>query len=109
MTDREAKRILPYLIDRCHSEAEKAAIRKAENALQERIDREKGCNKPMTNADRIRAMSDEELTVFLDEFSGRCAECENDKGNTSCPIYCGGVFCLPSEIMNWLRQPAKED
>ena len=62
-----------------------------------------------TNADRIRAMTDEELTVFLDEFSGRCAECENDKGNTSCPIYCGGVFCLPSDIMNWLRQPAKED
>ena len=62
-----------------------------------------------SNADRIRAMSDEELVVFLDEFSGRCTECENDKGNTSCPIYCGGRFCSPGEIMNWLRQPAKEE
>lgn len=43
MTDREAARILPYLIDRCHSEAEKAAIRKAEKALQEREERENGC------------------------------------------------------------------
>lgn len=44
MTDREAKRILPYLIDRCHSKAEETAIRKAGTALQERIDREKGCS-----------------------------------------------------------------
>lgn len=44
MTDREAARILPYLIDRCHSEAEKAAIRKAEKALQEREERTKGCS-----------------------------------------------------------------
>lgn len=43
MTDGEANRILPYLLDRCHSEAERAAIRKAENALQERLDGEKGC------------------------------------------------------------------
>lgn len=43
MTDREAARILPYLIDRCHSEAEKAAIRKAEKTLQEREELSKGC------------------------------------------------------------------
>lgn len=63
----------------------------------------------VTNADRIRAMSDEELTVFLDEFSCRCICCEEDKGNKDCPIYKSGVFCLPKEIHEWLQQPVEED
>lgn len=46
--------------------------------------------KPMTNADRIRAMSDEELARWLEyEGGGACAE------------MCGW--------MNWLQQPAEED
>ena len=45
---------------------------------------------PMTNADRIRAMSDEELAKWLEyEGGGACAE------------VCG---CL-----NWLQSPAEED
>lgn len=43
MTDREAARIMPYLIDRCHSPAEKTALRKAGKALQEREERSRGC------------------------------------------------------------------
>lgn len=43
MTDREVARILPYLIDRCHSKAEETAIRRAGNALKEREERSKGC------------------------------------------------------------------
>ena len=46
--------------------------------------------KPSTNADRIRAMSDEELAKWLEyEGGGVCAE------------VCGW--------MNWLQQPAEAD
>ena len=45
---------------------------------------------PMTNADRIRAMSDEELAKWLEyEGGGACAE------------VCGWL--------KWLQQPAEED
>ena len=64
---------------------------------------------PMTNADRIRAMSDEELVVFLDGFSGRCLDCAEDAKNKNCPIYKEGHYCSPKDIMAWLQQPAEED
>ena len=63
----------------------------------------------MTNADRIRSMSDEGLAVFLDGFSSRCLDCAEDTKNQSCPIYKEGYYCRPQEIMEWLQQPAKED
>ena len=63
---------------------------------------------PMTNADRIRAMSDEELVVFLDRFSGRCLDCAEDAKNKSCPIYKNGHYCRPQDIMEWLQRPAEE-
>ena len=62
---------------------------------------------PVTNADRIRSMSDEELVVFLDEFSGRCLECAEDAKNKRCPIYKEGHYCRPQDIMEWLQQPAE--
>ena len=65
--------------------------------------------KTQTNADKIRSMTDEELAVFLDEFSGRCMDCEKLGPDTGCPIYKRGVFCLPCDVMDWLKQPAKED
>ena len=43
MDNREAARILPYLLNRCHSVAEEAAIRMGIFALQEREERSKGC------------------------------------------------------------------
>lgn len=64
--------------------------------------------KKQTNADRIRAMSDEELVVFLDGFSGRCLDCVEDAKNKSCPIYREGRYCRPQDIMEWLQQPAEE-
>ena len=60
-----------------------------------------------TNADRIRAMSDEELVVFLDRFSSRCLDCAEDAKNKSCPIYKEGRYCRPQDIMEWLQQPMK--
>ena len=46
---------------------------------------------PMTNGDRIKAMTDEELAMFLDGFD-------------SCP----GHYCREA-CLDWLKQPAKED
>ena len=60
---------------------------------------------PITNADRIRAMSDEELVVFLDGFSGQCLDCAEDAKNKSCPIYKEGRYCRPQDIMEWLQKP----
>lgn len=57
---------------------------------------------PMTNADRIRAMSDEELAVFLESSRG----CPSDD---DCEY---GVHATPENCIKhwatWLQQPAKE-
>lgn len=58
---------------------------------------------PMTNSDRIRAMSDEELADFLCKKFG----CHSE----TCP---GIELCKPNEgkangLLKWLQQPVKED
>ena len=56
--------------------------------------------KPMTNADRIRAMSDEELAELIDRETDSCAptgDCE--KMSRDCKA------CW----LEWLQQPAEED
>ena len=62
---------------------------------------------PITNAGSIRAMSDEELVVFLDRFSCRCLDCAENAKNESCPIYKEGHYCRPQDIMKWLQKPAE--
>ena len=74
-------------------------------ARYEKATGKKSCGK--TNADKIRAMSDEELVVFLDGFSGQCLDCAEDAKNKSCPIYKEGRYCRPRDIMEWLQQPMK--
>lgn len=58
--------------------------------------------KPITNADRIRNMSDEELVIIIkcpyDNLPGECT-CEEDDSRANC-IKC----CL-----EWLQAEAKED
>lgn len=56
------------------------------------FDTERRCKlyAPVTNADRIRDMSDEELAAFLADFS-------YDSEPTR------------DEVFNWLQQPAEED
>lgn len=58
---------------------------------------------PQTNADRIRAMSNEELAVFLESSRG----CPTDD---DCEY---GVHATPENCIKhwatWLQQPAKED
>ena len=63
-----------------------------------------GSTKPMTNADRIRAMSDEELAEFLSEEQYRIADIVFQQ--------CG--FGLEKKViyarrLDWLQQPAEED
>lgn len=61
--------------------------------------------KPITNADRIRAMTDEELDQFLGEVQWDVAN------------YCGGVtqkqeYPVPEQRgawLDWLKQEAKEN
>ena len=67
-------------------------------------------SKPMRNADKIRAMSDEEITEFV---------CRNGI-NTLCGIICGGGCnaiasfkksgdeACKEIVMKWLQQPAEE-
>lgn len=55
--------------------------------------------KPMTNADRIRSMTDEELCEFLGEYKF-CDICE--EGCDSC-TYNGDC---DKRLLDWLQQPA---
>ena len=59
--------------------------------------------KPQTNADRIRSMTDEELTVFLELTVPRpwCAS----------PCRQGDIWNAKCErcVLDWLKQEAKED
>ena len=54
--------------------------------------------KPQTNADHIRAMSDEELAKFLQKADFYC------KGD--CEKCLRGTACIP--MLQWLKQPAKD-
>ena len=51
--------------------------------------------KPYTNADRIRAMSDEELKKFICSMF-KCEFCDFELGER-----CG--------LLNWLQMPAEDD
>ena len=53
-----------------------------------------------TNADRIRAMSDEELVEFIKNIKVRAALCKAVKNNDAFEELCSA---------EWLKQPAKED
>lgn len=56
-------------------------------------------NPPMTNADRIRAMSDEELAKFLDDCNSQGCVCPTRDCSEVCEL------C----IAEWLKEPVKED
>ena len=58
-----------------------------------------------TNADRIRAMSDEELAEFLCDFRG----CDTDEN--TCIGCKGEQYCRVGHTgtIDWLQQPAEDD
>ncbi len=51
---------------------------------------------PITNADRIRAMRDEELASFIED-QRVCNICHRRINS-----------CFPQKVLDWLQQPAKE-
>lgn len=57
----------------------------------------------MTNADRIRAMSDEELAKFIADPCQCEVEPERDGYRE-----CGNELCI-KYLLNWLQKPAEED
>ena len=58
---------------------------------------------PMSNADRIRAMSDEELAEFM-AIPCQCEVRPKRDGFREC----GNDLCL-QYLLKWLQQPAEED
>ena len=54
----------------------------------------------MTNADRIRAMNDEELAEFIKHIKVRAAVCKAVKDNDAFEALCSA---------EWLQMPAEED
>lgn len=62
---------------------------------------------PMTNADRIRAMSDEELVEVIIKGRGIEPPCAMCAPEMRTPKKCNGR--CTSGIMRWLQQPAKEE
>ena len=58
---------------------------------------------PMTNADRIRAMSDEELAKYLSNPCGCAVDPERDGFRE-----CGNDLCV-KYLLEWLQQPAEEE
>ena len=55
----------------------------------------------MTNADRIRAMSDEELAKFIGHNS-LCDQIQNDNG-----AWCKKQSVCEGCLVEWLKQPAE--
>ena len=73
------------------------ALDMAVKALEDVTDKNVG---KMTNADRIRAMSDEELAEFIKHIKVRAAFCKAVKDNDAFEELCSA---------EWLQQPVEED
>ena len=78
------------------------------DTLDECIEMYADNQKPQTNADRIRAMTDEELAEFLERIRVLCG---NDFCGMACPLYhvCYSRANEPAEVLDWLRQEATDD
>ena len=65
---------------------------------------------PDTNADRIRAMTDEELAKILDAFTEYFQECNRSTADVNCEDCELCELCSLGEgkALKWLQQPAEE-
>lgn len=73
--------------------------------LQARVvERKMGIKKPFTNADRIRAMTDEELAQFLDSWEMG----DVDYSRTFCDLCKWQYDCFNDCLMEWLKQEVQE-
>ena len=58
----------------------------------------------LSNADRIRSMSDEELAEFLSDFKDCAKDCLVGKGVKDC----SGICATSETLRMWLQQPEEE-
>lgn len=64
-------------------------------------------DKPMTNSDRFRAMSDDEMAVFLLSPADICGQCQGN--GEFCTGYPSNNDCrCVNAVKKWLQQPAEE-
>ena len=78
------------------------ALDMAISAIREQdvADKDVGKNEPLTNAQKIRSMSDEELAEFIKHIKVRAAFCKAVKDNDAFEELCSA---------EWLQQPEVED
>ena len=77
------------------------ALDMAVKALEDVTDKNAGKNEPMTNAQKIRSMSDEELAEFLWNFN--LADVSTGKMGEFCP------HMFRYRLKEWLQMPVEED
>ena len=69
--------------------------------------------KPMTNADRIRSMSDKELAEFIDDIATYVATgkyCTGFLHVSGFPYTCFDTKkCCEKHVVEWLKKPAEDD
>lgn len=64
-------------------------------------------HQPMTNADRIREMDDEELAIFLNKIVV-CHNLKKEGYCPNCPLH-GAKPCDTEGVLQWLRQFAGKE
>ena len=77
------------------------ALDMAVKALEDVTDKDVG---KMTNADRIRSMSDEELATMLKDYKDCSKNCIISNGK-----HCYQICEEESVLLKWLQKPAEED
>ena len=77
------------------------ALDMAVKALEDVTDKDVGKNEPLTNAQKIRSMSDEELAEFLWDFN--LADVSTVKMGEF------GPHMFRYRLKEWLQQPAEEE
>ena len=84
----------------CHAEIGWREKAEAIAAWNRRADHLPDATKMVSNADRIRSMSDEEFARWLVDATVCERVCDEDE-------YCHGNECV-KRVTDWLQQPAKE-
>lgn len=80
---------------------------KKEDAIKNELDWLRKDVPKITNAEKIRSMTDEELAGLLFDRSSifSCSECSSEYGNTN--MACGETSCYRF-IMDWLKSEVEE-
>ena len=117
MTNEEAIKILEYPVKKWSMEWDERedglsyyeAIDMAISALrqQDATDKDVGKNDPLTNADKIRSMSDEELVRLRYRGAPHCKSGNPMKCNRH--DFVDGMSPCELCYYEWLQQPAEED